>query len=71
MWRLMVAIKSVQIIRPKEPLEIRDLQARRPEGDEVLLRVESWGIYAIAIFISWKEDMQDLKASLWMHKKGE
>lgn len=41
MWRLMVALKSVQIIRPKEPLEIRDLQARRPEGDEVLLRVES------------------------------
>lgn len=41
MWRLMVALKSVQIIRPKEPLEIRDLQAHRPEGNEVLLRVES------------------------------
>src|SRR5688572_7780672 len=37
-------MKAAQILRPKEPLEIRDVSPRKPRGEQVLVRVRSAGV---------------------------
>jgi alcohol dehydrogenase, propanol-preferring len=37
-------VKAVRIVRPKEPLEVQQLETPRPKGSQVLIKVESSGV---------------------------
>jgi D-arabinose 1-dehydrogenase-like Zn-dependent alcohol dehydrogenase len=48
-------MKAARIIKPKEALQVQDLETPKPKSSQVLVKVLSSG----AIFICGKEDMKD------------
>ncbi|HEY6536826.1 MAG TPA: hypothetical protein VIY08_13670, partial [Candidatus Nitrosocosmicus sp.] len=39
-----VTMKAAQIVTPKKPLEIKDLETPKPRGSQVLVKVQSSGV---------------------------
>jgi propanol-preferring alcohol dehydrogenase len=37
-------VKAIRIVRPKEPLQIQEIETPKPKGSQVLVKLESSGV---------------------------
>jgi len=42
-WKVII-LKAARIVKPREPLEIQEIEPQRPKGSQVLIKVQSVGV---------------------------